>query len=202
MIEKETDYDNLFFVIDDPISSMDFHFVYAVTQVLRSIKSIFGMSSYVRLWVFTHNIEFFSIMVRNNIIGEKNAYMLKPGKVVRFNHTLLLPYENHLIDLLNIAEGSTEPDHTTGNSIRHVIETISKFEEPGIKLANYVAKTNLLKDDFCIFTLCQDLSHGAMRKEPPYDEEMLRNACKKVINFVESRYPKQIDNLRSENGCK
>lgn len=58
LVEKETDYDNLFFVIDDPISSMDFHFVYVVAQILRSIKSIFGMSRHERLWVFTHNIEF------------------------------------------------------------------------------------------------------------------------------------------------
>ena len=194
LVEKETDYDNLFFIIDDPISSMDFHFVYAVAQVLRSIKSIFGMSRHERLWVFTHNIEFFSIVARNHVLVA--TYMLKPGKIVQFNHQLLLPYENHLFDLLEIAERGKIPNHTTGNSIRHVIETISKFEDPEIGLEKYVANSPELQEDPCIFSLCQDLSHGTVRRELPYDEELLKTACKTVISFIEAKYPKQVEKVR------
>lgn len=194
LVEKETDYDNLFFVIDDPISSMDFHFVYAVAQVLRSIKSIFGMSRHERLWVFTHNIEFFSIVARNHVLVA--TYMLKPGKIVPFNHQLLLPYENHLFDLLEIAERGKSPNHTTGNSIRHVIETISKFEDPEIGIEKYVVNSPELQKDPCIFSLCQDLSHGTVRRELPYDEELLKAACKTVITFVEAKYPRQVEKVR------
>ncbi len=198
LVEKETDYDNLFFVIDDPISSMDFHFVYAVAQVLRGIKSVFGMSRPERLWVFTHNIEFFSIMARNRIILN-NIYMIKPGKIVQFNHQLLLPYENHLFDLLEIAERGKVPNHTTGNSIRHVIETISKFEDPEIGIKEYVADSPELQKDPCIYSLCQDLSHGNLRGEVPYDDELLIAACKIVISFVERKYPKQVEKVREQN---
>lgn len=198
LVEKETDYDNIFFVIDDPISSMDFHFVYAVAQVLRGIKSIFGMSKSERLWVFTHNIEFFSIMARNRIILN-NIYMIKPGKIVQFNHQLLLPYENHLFDLLEIAERGKVPNHTTGNSIRHVIETISKFEDPEIGMKEYVADSPELQKDPCIYSLCQDLSHGNLRGEVPYDDELLISACKAVISFVEKKYPKQVEKVREQN---
>lgn len=197
LVEKETDYDRLFFVIDDPISSMDFHFVYAVAQVLRSIKSVFGMSRHERMWVFTHNIEFFSIVARNHVLVA--TYMLKPGNIVQFNHQLLLPYENHLFDLLEIAERGKTPNHTTGNSIRHVIETISKFEDPEISMEKYIANSPELQEDPCIFSLCQDLSHGTVRRELPYDEELLKGACKAVIAFVEHRYPGQVHKLRSKN---
>lgn len=197
LVEKETDYDNLFFVIDDPISSMDFHFVYAVAQVLRGIKSVFGLSRHERLWVFTHNIEFFSIVARNHVLVA--TYMLTPGSIVQFNHQLLLPYENHLFDLLEIAERGKTPNHTTGNSIRHVIETISKFEDPEIGIEKYVANSPELQEDPCIFSLCQDLSHGTVRRELPYDEEQLKAACKTVIAFVETKYPKQVEKVRKYN---
>ena len=58
IVNSENDYNKLFFIIDDPISSMDFHFVYAVAQSIRDIKSYFGFSAHERIWIFTHNNEF------------------------------------------------------------------------------------------------------------------------------------------------
>lgn len=194
LVNSESDYDNLFFVIDDPISSMDFHYVYAVAQILRDLKSIFDMSRHERVWIFTHNIEFFSIIARNNILT--NFYMIKPGKISSFGNKLLMPYENHLIDIAGIAEGA-EPSHTTGNSIRHVIETIAKFENPGVNLETYVSNNNTLSKDSCVFSLCQDLSHGNVRFEVPYNDDVLRQACKTVITFIREKYPDQLKNIGS-----
>ena len=193
IVNRENDYNKLFFVIDDPISSMDFHYVYAVAQIIREIKTIFGITTYERIWILTHNMEFFSIVMRNNIL--KNAFMMKPGSIERFNHKLLMPYENHLLDLMAIVNGTAKPSHTTGNSIRHVIETISKFENPEIGIDKYVRKEEMLSKDSCIFSLCQDLSHGNIRLEPPYSEEMLKEAAKKVIEFVKTKYPGQLNSL-------
>ena len=194
LVNKETEYDKLFFIIDDPISSMDFHFVYAVAQSLRSMKTLFDMNRHERVWVFTHNIEFFSIVARNHVLT--TTYMLKPGKIVRFNHQLLLPYENHLRDLIDIAEGEKGANHTTGNSIRHVIETISRFEDPEVGIATYVNNSSALMKDPCIFSLCQDLSHGTVRLEIPYNEDVLKGACKTVVDFIEGKYPKQVERIR------
>ena len=198
LVNTESDYDNLFFIIDDPISSMDFNYVYAVAQIIRDLKSAFNMSRHERVWVLTHNNEFFSIVARNNILT--NYYMIKPGNISTFGNKLLMPYENHLLDITRIADGA-EPDHTTGNSIRHILETISKFENPGVNLETYVSQESALSKDSCIFSLCQDLSHGNVRMERPYSDDVLRQACKTVISFIDSRYPGQLKNVRSFYHC-
>ena len=172
---------------------MDFHFVYAVAQVIREIKNTFKIRDHERILIFTHSLEFFSIVIRNNIMA--NAFMMKPGSIEKFSDNLLMPYGNHLKDLVDIADGNILPTHTTGNSIRHVIETIAKFENPKIKLNEYVQNQEMLSKDSCIFTLCQDLSHGSVRMEPPYTEDLLREAAKKVIDFVKIKYPDQINGI-------
>ena len=175
LIERESDYDKLFFIIDDPISSMDFHYVYVVSQSIRDIKNIFNITTHERIWVFTHNLEFFSIVTRNHIIC--TAYSLKPGKIETVNAKLLMPYESHLSDIVKIARKEIVPNHTTANSIRHVLETICKFEYPDKGIENYIAENSILSNDACIFSICQDLSHGGIRRQPPYTEDVLIHAC-------------------------
>ena len=194
IVNYESDYDKLFFIIDDPISSMDFHYVYAVSQILRDLKSTFNIANHERIWIFTHNTEFFSIISRNHILT--NFYLIKPGKISEFDNKLLMPYENHLADIVSIADEKTLPNHTTGNSIRHVIETISKFENPGIGLETYVTQQSLLCNDSGIFSLCQDLSHGNIRNEIPYSDDVLIQACKTVVAFFDQRYPEQVNYIQ------
>lgn len=195
-VNQEDDYDKLFFIIDDPISSMDFHFVYAVAQSLRDIKAYFGISTYDRMWVFTHNLEFYSIVARNHIIN--HAYVMRPGKIESLKHQLLMPYENHLKDIVEIASGIQQPSHTTGNSIRHVLETVSRFEYPEKRLETYITENEKLANSSCIFTLCQDLSHGPVRNQPPYSHEVITEACKVVVEFMKSKYKGQIDAIQSK----
>jgi hypothetical protein len=191
LIEREDDYNRLFFIIDDPISSMDFHYVYAVAQSLRDIKECFGMSSHARIFVFTHNLEFYSIVARNYTIT--NTYVMRPGKIERLKEQLLMPYENHLHDIVKIANGEETPTHTIGNSIRHVLETVSKFEFPEKNLGKYISENKDLSENSCVFNLCQDLSHGAVRKQPPFDEQVLIGACKVVVKFMRAKYEGQIN---------
>jgi len=42
-IDDEGEYNKLFFVIDDPISSLDFHYVYSVAQIIRNLNQSFLM---------------------------------------------------------------------------------------------------------------------------------------------------------------
>lgn len=92
------------------------------------------------MWILTHSNDFLTIITRSNIFT--GAFMMKPGLIEKFNHQLLMPYDNHLSDLDKIASGIKVPNHTTGNSIRHVIKTIAKFESPEIRLDKYVRKPN------------------------------------------------------------
>lgn len=195
LIETEEDYDKLFFVIDDPISSMGFNYVYGVAQTIREIKSIFNIQNHERIWVFTHNLEFLSIIARNHVLP--NVYLITPGNIERYDSRLLMPYESHLHDIVCIANGIKDPSHTTGNSIRHIIETIARFEDPYIGLEKYIEKNEVLCDNSAIYALCQDLSHGNVRSELPYTPEIMKNACKTVKLFVESKYPEQVANVKS-----
>jgi len=77
IIETEDDYEKLFFVIDDPISSMDFNYVYRVAQSIRHINKHFGIESrQVRFIILTHNFEFMNLLMRNNIINQ-NIFLKK-----------------------------------------------------------------------------------------------------------------------------
>ncbi|NLI14099.1 AAA family ATPase [Pelotomaculum propionicicum] len=190
LMEREDDYNKLFFVIDDPISSMDFHYVYAVAQSLRDIKAFFGITTHERIWVFTHNMEFLSIIARNYIISK--AYVMKPGSIEVLKHQLLMPYESHLKDIVETANGSQQPSHTTANSIRHVLETVSRFEYPERSIEKYIAENSILSQDSCIFTLCQDLSHGGIRIQQSFSAEILVAACKTVVAFMNSKYEGQV----------
>lgn len=190
LMERDDDYNKLFFIIDDPISSMDFHYVYAVAQSLKDIKEFFGITTHDRIWVFTHNMEFLSIITRNYIIVR--AYIMKPGKIEGLKHQLLMPYESHLKDIVDIANGQQLPLHTTANSIRHVLETVSRFEFPDKNIEKYIAEDSILSQDSCIFTLCQDLSHGGIRNQPPFSSDVLIAACKTVVNFMKSKYEGQV----------
>lgn len=196
LINNVDDYNKLFFIIDDPVSSMDFNYVYGVAQSLKEIRKYFGITSHDRMWVFTHNLEFLSIITRNHIIDQ--TFVMRPGKVEAFKSQLLMPYENHLRDIASIAAGDEEPSHTTGNSIRHVIETVCKFENPEKSLDKYIAENEALCGDSYISTMCQDLSHGNCREQPPYDPDGLISACKVVMTFMKKEYPGQVAVIKSK----
>lgn len=195
LLERDDDYNKLFFIIDDPVSSMDFHYVYAVAQSLRDIKEFFHIIAHDRIWVFTHNMEFLSIITRNHIIVR--AYIMKQGKIEGLKHQLLMPYESHLKDIIDIANGQQLPLHTTANSIRHVLETVSRFEFPDKSIQKYVAEDSILSQDSCIFTMCQDLSHGGIRNQQPFSSDILIIACKTVVSFMKSKYEGQVNAIPS-----
>ncbi|MGI6578791.1 MAG: AAA family ATPase [Saccharofermentanales bacterium] len=197
-IKYEVDYDRLFFIIDDPISSMDFNYVYMVAQTLRELKEIFEIRRYVRMWIFTHNLEFYSMLVSNSIV--QHSFVIKPGVIYKIDHQLLMPYESHLMDILNVAQGKVPPNHTTPNSIRHVLETISRFEFSNNKsLKEYIKENETLRKNSCLYTICQDLSHGGIRRQPSFTEEIMIEACKTIETFISERYNGQIMAIEKHN---
>ncbi|GAB4266034.1 MAG: hypothetical protein Kow00111_17660 [Thermincola ferriacetica] len=193
IVENESDYEKLFFVIDDPISSMDFHYVYAVAQIIRSLNRYFSKNSFKRFIILTHNLEFMSLLIRNKVLSYK--YVLSDGKIDNVNDQLVLPYENHLSDIFKVATQKVPPSHTTPNSIRHVLETICHFEYPTKNIEDFVQEKEEIKNNEYLYSLMQDLSHGAIRLQKSFTDDMLVNACDSVIRFVKSKYPGQIDKL-------
>lgn len=192
-ITNEDDYEKLFFIIDDPISSLDFHYVYAVAQVIRRIGDYFKLNGHPRFIVLTHNIEFMSILIRNKIVQQR--FVLSGQKLGILNEHLLMPYEAHLRDIHAVARENSLPKHTTPNSIRHVLETISRFDDPRAKLEDYFTKCTELQGNEFIYSLMQDESHGMIRTDQAYTDDMIRRGCEAVIVFVENKFKGQISHV-------
>lgn len=191
-IQEEDDYEKLFLVIDDPISSMDFNYVYILSTIIRDFSSYIPTPKHSRVLLLTHNLEFMRIIIGNRIIG--NCYILKNNKLQKFNSTFAIPYISHLNDVYNISIGQNSVNHTTANSIRHILESLLKFENPAqnASLEDFV-KTNL-PDDKYAYTLIQDLSHGGVRTTiSPICDDYYINICKYIILFLTNKYPGQIE---------
>lgn len=108
-----------------------------------------------------------------------------------------MPYEFHLSDIYNVANGITIPTHTTPNSIRHVLETVTQFEGESRKqnsIEKVIKNNPIFEENLGVYSLIEDLSHGRVRFETIQNQQMLVNACKSVIKFIGQKYPKQIEN--------
>lgn len=189
LVETEDDYGKLFYVIDDPISSMDFSYVFCVSRLIDTFcKST--PSSKNPILVLTHNLEFMNILIKNKLINQK--YLLSNGTISKLTKELISPYENHLIDILNIANGKTTPNHTTANSIRYILESIWKFIKPNLQtLEDFVLEEEVFKNNEYVYTIINDFSHGTIRLENSYTEEQIVEGCKCVISYIDEHFPGQ-----------
>ena len=192
-INDEDDYKKLFFIIDDPISSMDFSHVYTISGVIRDIDKIIGIEEMQkRILVFTHNNDFMRVLASNNIIETK--LILKNSELKEFKNNLTVPYINHLLDIYKIARSNEEATHTTANSIRHILETLIKFDKITLKQSNiseYIQEH--IPSDRQTYTLINDLSHGGWRTEQtPISNDDFTEICRILITHIETKYSGQI----------
>lgn len=192
-VETEGDYEKIFFIIDDPISSMDFTHVYTLSGIIRNFSNIITELNKERFIIFTHNNDFMRVLSSNNIIDKK--LLLKNGKLLNFNNNLTVPYINHLLDVYNVARNGESANHTTANSIRHIIETLTKFQTIDISqdgIAEYI-KINI-PNDTTAYTLINDLSHGGWRSEQsPITDDDYKIVCEAIITHIEKTFKGQIE---------
>lgn len=192
VIESEDDLKRIFYIIDDPVSSMDFLYVYNVATIINNYcKKKYGTN----ILLLTHNLEFFNIVLKNGLIDV--GISLHNGLLKKVSDNILMPYENHLKDIYNIVSGTCSPSHTTPNSIRHVIETINKFKDPQKKLEEFIFAENILCNNSPIVKIIQSFSHGEIREEESYTEEMIIDACKGVIEYINQFCPGQIERIKT-----
>lgn len=199
LLEKDEDADRLFFVIDDPISSMDYHHVYEIAQIIRSLGDRFdsGGGSRLRFLLLTHNVAFFNLLAGSKIATD--LFLMDKGGITPCDGRVIAPYSEHLADLKRVCDGE-QPTHTTGNSIRQVLESLMHFEKPTMaSLFNYLNEPDQadLKKAEYIYTLCNDQSHGDAfyGQEQPIDPEDIRRACQVVVEHVQRKYPGQLEAL-------
>ena len=195
IIQSEQDYENIILIIDDPISSMDIDYIYQLVSIIKNYADDNDFMKFKRYIILTHNLDFYNMLFRTNTITY--SLCLKQGKITKYPENLIMPYEFHLTDVYSVAKRIKEPSYTTGNSIRHILETICQFEGYDKKTSSIdsIIKNNEeFKNDIHILTYMQDLSHGAMRYETIQNDEMIVKVCEALINFIKKKYPKQIEN--------
>lgn len=212
-VRSTSDYEKLFLVFDDPITSMSYDFIFAIAQTLKNlnigsagelsinpadIKDAKGRRP--NLLVFTHSSYFFNVCVTNNVVQNEGAFFLhlangehKISKRAQY----IAPFDLHLKEIFDV-HGGKEPDHTTGNAVRCVLEAIGRFCHPDKcdSLSNFIS---FLAGDggFEIKSvLINHMSHGTYYDETPSPDE-LREACSEALLIVEKYAKGQIELLRA-----
>lgn len=193
-VNRDEEYSRLFFIIDDPISSMDFSYVYSLSGVIREIHNILPkIGNRYRYIIFTHNNDFMRILNENNIIT--TALLLSQNTLDEFNVNFSVPYISHLIDIYKVARKNVKATHTTPNSIRHIIETLTKFYSIRVNedsIAEYIRLH--IPNDKKTYTMINDLSHGGWRSEQsPITDKDYIDICEEIVCHIEKVFPKQIE---------
>ena len=194
-INTKQDCQNLLFIIDDPISSMDYHYVYQVADIIRNIGNEMGCPRF-RFIILTHNYEFFNLLLKNNI--SKLNLILSKNTITELKQEIILPYNEHLKIVNNIANGLEPVSFHTPNSMRHILETICNFSSPNKELKTFIAESDILSGNEYLYTTINDLSHGAIRSQKPYTDEDLKDGCIKIIEYIKKMYPDQLSEISSE----
>lgn len=200
-VASNSDYQKLFLVFDDPITSMSFDFVFSIAQTLKNLnisdqgeisinpaKIDGNKNRRPDLLVLTHSSYFFNISRTNSVIKKDATFSLyKDGsahKLVHL-HSYVAPFEQQLEHVYRVANDD-DPDHSTGNAIRQVLEAVGRFCRPDKShdLSNFI--TFLAGDQgFQIKSvLINSLSHGTYYDETPSPDD-LKLACQETIAVVE-----------------
>ncbi len=132
--------DEMFLVIDDPVSSFDFENKIGIMSFLKyKFKSVFSSSESTKAIVLTHDVSFFMDFCK--ALEEISKYCSSIGKNATFSKLYLYNKEikefkykkqNEYTDLINeIFEFAKmeqiDEDNTIGNQMRRVVEAFSTF---------------------------------------------------------------------------
>lgn len=201
LIKDPSDWNRVYFIIDDPINSLDYSYVYVLAQMLRNLREVASPNGELiraRYILMTHNAEFFNIIAKNSIAS--NRWMLSQSGIIPAKYSVIMPYDEYLQEIFEIAREGMNPTTKTGHAIRHVLESVWHVHSPDKNnFENFVSDTPELSSVPYIYTLAQDQSHGLFRTTPPVDDELLRRACEATITLVERIFPGQIANLTNSS---
>ena len=198
VVNNKEDYDNLLLVIDDPISSMDFNFVYQVCHVIKNLKTFIPDITTTRFIILTHNHEFTNILLCNNITSR--IFHIENGKIKQLSTEVMLPYDSHLRHLYRILQGKEDITFHTPNSIRHVLETINSFKYPNRKLLNGLLMEESFEEKKIgeLYLLIQDLSHGRLRSSALYSKERIKKLTGCVMEYIKGNFKGQLQLIETQ----
>ncbi|MGJ0125345.1 AAA family ATPase [Campylobacter coli] len=196
-ISQADEYEKMFFIIDDPISSMDYHYVYSVSKVIRGLQNYISDIEKIRFLILTHNVDFYNMLIRNKIT--KDNFILENGKIIKINENkYILPYIEQLKEIYKIYTGQEKPKYHTANSIRNVLESVGRFFYPTDDLHDVMQKLGLMEADNILYSFINDGSHGGYVSQKPITEDDKKRCCVDVINALTKIIPGQIEMIANE----
>ena len=211
-VSANSDYQRLFLVFDDPVTSMSYDFVFTIAQTLKNLNisdqgevslnpGLIDGNKYLRpeLLILTHSSYFFNISQTNKVVENNAAFaLLSEGDkhaITRLNK-YVAPFQAQLKDICDIASGR-DPDHTTANGVRSVLEAVGRFCRPDKSgsLSEFVQHLAGEEGISVKSILINSLCHGTYYEEtlPPDD---LRLACKETLAVVERYAAGQLEILK------
>lgn len=214
-VSANGDYQRLFLVFDDPVTSMSYDFVFAIAQTLKNLSiskqgqvsinpGLIDGNQHVRpeLLILTHSSYFFNISLTNRVVADHAAFALHPEnnvhKIARLD-AYVAPFQQQLRDVYETANGRA-PDYGTANAVRSVLEAVGRFCRPD-KTKNLTDFISFLAGEEGMSlksVLINSLSHGSYYDEtPPPDDITL--ACKETIEVVEKYAVGQLEIIRGSN---
>ena len=196
-VNSVEDYEKLYFVFDDPVTSMSFDYIYSIIQSLKLLRISgdgdiqFNLRSdqhKPKMLILTHNNYFFNVSSANRVVQPHGLFQLIPGESeheLASQKAFATPHTLHLKAVYDVANGSVRANHTTPNSIRSVVEGIWKFCRPDLSgledFLRYLASEHEIEIKS---VMINDLSHGGKVADFLHDEEDIKQAAGEAIAVV------------------
>lgn len=214
-VQANSDYQKLYLVFDDPVTSMSYDFVFAIAQTLKNLNiSTQGEVSAnpglmdgnnrkrPELLILTHSSYFFNVCQTNRVIAPESAFALYANGATHNLSPLkkyVAPFDQQLRHVYEVANSGTTPDHWTGNAIRSVLEAVGRFCRPdkSDQLMNFIGFLAGEEGITLKSVLINNLSHGSYYDETPTVDD-LRLACEETIEVVKKYAAGQIELIRAE----
>lgn len=208
-VTSNEDYEKIYFVFDDPVTSMSFDFVYSIIQALKLLRISkdgevqFNLDSTAhrpRMLILTHNNYFFNVVSTNNVVSKSGLFQLVSGATAHRlvgQKSFATPHLLQLKHVFEVANKTVAPDHTTPNAIRSVIEGMWKFCRPD--LTDFEGFVRYLIEQYEIeikSVLINHFSHHTGFDMLP-DSEDISIAAGEALRVVEILAPGQLKNAQS-----
>lgn len=197
-VNSLSDYKKVFLIIDDPVSSLSFDYIYRVAQALKYLRisgegeiqmSLEPQLIRPRMILLSHNNYFYNVISTNKVVKGAGLYQLIPGESkhqMSEQKAFATPHMLQLRDVIEVSKGRKSPDHTTPNSIRSVVEGIWKFCRPDLQSFEDFVKVLISDHKIEIQSiLLNDLCHGGKFSDLPQREDEIVAASIEALEIVE-----------------
>lgn len=212
-VETNEDYSNIFLIFDDPVTSMSYDFIFSIAQTLKDISFsnkgdisinrldiVNQKNSKPKLLILTHSSYFFNISRMNNVVNDNATFSLyQDGNVHKVEKLskYIAPFQQQLEHVFKVSEGY-EPNYSTANAIRSVLEAIGHFCMPDKSedFQNFIAFLIEEKKIEIKSVFINSLCHGDYYEETSSPKD-LKLACMETISVVENFTPGQLELVKN-----